>query len=178
MKLSEVQQKFVLHWGEMGLRWGINRTVAQIHALLYLAPRPLHAEDLCAALGVARSNVSTSLRELQNWGLIKVTHALGDRRDHFECVTLDVWEMFRIVLDERKKREIDPTVEMLGACVEQAEAAGKSEELTRQRLAAMRDFFGSVSTWYNQIDALPTHGVIKFIKAGERVRKLFGLGKE
>lgn len=176
MKLTPVQQKFVLHWGEMGLRWGINRTVAQLHALLYLAPRPLHAEEICDALTVARSNASTSLRELQNWGLIKVTHVLGDRRDHFECVTLDVWEMFRIVLDERKKREIDPTVEVLRGCVEQAESGGKAEELTRQRLAAMRDFFSTMSTWYDQIDALPTERVIQFVKAGDRLRKLFGLG--
>ena len=176
MKLTPVQQKFVLHWGEMGLRWGINRTVAQMHALLYLAPRPLNADDLCQALDVARSNVSTSLRELQNWGLIKVTHVLGDRRDHFECVTLDVWEMFRIVLDQRKKREIDPTVQVLHACVEQAEQGGKAEELTRQRLGDMRDFFVSMSAWYDHIDALPTRGVMKFIKAGDRLRKLFGLG--
>lgn len=176
MKLTPTQQKFILHWGEMGLRWGINRTVAQIHALLYLAPRPLNAEEICDALAVARSNASTSLRELQNWGLIKNSHVLGDRRDHFECVTQDVWEMFRIVLDERKKREIDPTVEVLDACVRQAEQGGKGEEVTRERLAAMRDFFQMMSGWYDQIDALPTHGVIKFIKAGERVRKLFGLG--
>src|SRR6185295_13316479 len=135
-KLTAVQQKFVLHWGEMGTRWGINRTVAQLHALLYLAPKPLNAEEICEALGVARSNVSNSLRELQNWGLIKITHVLGDRRDHFEVVTADVWEMFRIVLEERKKREVDPTMVVLRSCVEQAEQAGKPEELSRERLAA------------------------------------------
>src|SRR5881392_3546495 len=85
-KLTNVQQKFILHWGEMGLKWGINRTVAQIHALLYLSPKPLTAEDICEALGVARSNVSNSLRELQNWGIIKVVHIMGDRRDHFESM--------------------------------------------------------------------------------------------
>src|SRR5437868_732001 len=120
--LTPVQQKFILHWGEMGTRWGINRTVAQMHALLFLSPAPLNAEQLATLLGVARSNVSTSLRELQNWGLIRVIHLLGDRRDHFECVTRDVWEMFRQVLDERKKREIDPTLELLRACVAEAEA--------------------------------------------------------
>lgn len=177
-KLTPVQQKFILHWGEMGARWGINRTVAQLHALLYLAPRPLNADDICEALSVARSNVSTSLRELQNWKLIKITHVLGDRRDHFEPVTADVWEMFRIVLDERKKREIDPTVKLLDACVEQAEQGGKAEEVTRDRLAAMREFFATMSAWYDKVEQLPTSGILKFVRAGEQLRKLFGLRKD
>ena len=115
-KLTPVQQKFVLHWGEMGTRWGINRTVAQIHALLFLSPTPLHAEEIAATLGVARSNVSTSLRELQGWGIVRVTHILGDRRDHFESLR-DVWELFRVIVDERKKREADPTLAMLREAV-------------------------------------------------------------
>src|SRR6188508_2151553 len=117
--LTPVQQRFILHWGEMGVRWGINRTMAQIHALLYLSPDPLAADEICEVLAVARSNVSNSLRELQNWGIVKVVHVMGDRRDHFETMK-DVWEMFRQVLDERKKREIDPTVEMLRGCAEEA----------------------------------------------------------
>src|SRR5205809_5478297 len=117
--LGPVQQKFVLHWGEMGTRWGINRTVAQIHALLYLSPKPLNAEEIADTLGVARSNVSTSLKELQGWGIVKLTHVLGDKRDHFESIK-DVWEMFRVVLDERKKREIDPTLKMLRECMAEA----------------------------------------------------------
>src|SRR6266849_9046743 len=119
-KLSPVQEKFVLHWGEMGTRWGINRTVAQIHALLYVSPKPLNAEQIAETLGVARSNVSSSLKELQGWGIVKLVHVLGDKRDHFDSLK-DVWEMFRIVLDERKKREIDPTVNMLRACISEAE---------------------------------------------------------
>src|SRR5215217_796478 len=110
--LTPIQQKFILHWGEMGQRWGINRTVGQIHALLYLSPRPLNAEEIATTLGVARSNVSNSLKELQNWGIVRVTHVMGDRRDHFESMK-DVWEMFRIILDERKKRETDPTLHLL-----------------------------------------------------------------
>src|SRR5947199_10189760 len=97
-RLSPIQEKFILHWGEMGLRWGINRTVAQIHALLYLSPKPLTAEEICELLGVARSNVSNSIRELQNWGIIKVVHVMGDRRDHFESMK-DVYEMLQVVLD-------------------------------------------------------------------------------
>src|SRR5712675_2991731 len=109
MNLSPMTEKFVLHWGEMGTRWGISRTVAQIHALLYLSPKPLTAEEIADTLSVARSNVSTSLKELQSWGIIRIVHVLGDRRDHFESIK-DVWEMFQIVMDERKRREIDPTL--------------------------------------------------------------------
>src|ERR1700743_1967403 len=136
--LTPVQQKFILHWGEMGTRWGINRTVAQIHALLYISPRPLHAEEIVEALGVARSNVSTSLRELQGWGIVKMVHVLGDKRDHFESMK-DVWEMFRVVLDERKRREIDPTMQMLDECLAEAEKS-KTDEYTTARLRDLHSF--------------------------------------
>src|SRR6266699_1482768 len=119
IKLNPVQQKFILHWGEMGTRWGINRTVAQIHALLFLSPKPLPAEEIAGTLNVARSNVSTSLKELQGWGIVKRVHVLGAKRDHFESMK-DVWEMFRDVMDERKKREIDPTMRMLHECIADA----------------------------------------------------------
>ena len=172
--LSPVQQKFVLHWGEMGARWGINRTVAQIHALLFIFPKPLNAEEITEALGVARSNVSTSIRELQNWGVIKIVHIMGDRRDYFESIK-DVWEMFRLVLDERKKREIDPTIALLREGV--AESQKAKDAYTQERLSEMRDFFETVSNWYNQINQLPTSGIQKFIKMGDRLRKLLGLGE-
>src|SRR3954453_11831620 len=129
--LNSIQQKFILHWGEMGTRWGINRTVAQIHALLYISPKPLHAEDIAETLSVARSNVSTSLKELQGWGIVKLTHVLGDKRDHFESMK-DVWEMFRLVLDERKRREIDPTLAMLRECI--AESELEKDPTTKERL--------------------------------------------
>ena len=133
MKLTPVQQKFILHWGEMGTRWGINRTVAQIHALLFISEQPLNADDLVETLAVARSNVSNSLKELQSWGIVKLTHVLGDKRDHFESMK-DVWEMFRVVLDERKKREIDPTMRMLAECIEQARKDKATDEYTGQKL--------------------------------------------
>src|SRR3954451_16572400 len=129
--LSSVQQKFILHWGEMGTRWGINRTVAQIHALLFISPKALHAEDIAETLSVARSNVSTSLKELQGWGIVKLVHVMGDKRDHFESMK-DVWEMFRLVLDERKRREIDPTLVMLRECL--AEADQEKDAFSKQRL--------------------------------------------
>lgn len=128
--LTHVQEKFVLHWGEMGTKWGVNRTVAQIHALLFLSPKPLHAEEITETLSVARSNVSTSLKELQGWGIVKVVHVMGDRRDHYESMK-DVWELFRVVLDERKRREIDPTLALLRECVAES-SQGKSEDAHTQ----------------------------------------------
>ena len=133
-QLTPVAEKFILHWGEMGTRWGINRTVAQVHALLFISPKPLNAEQIALLLGVARSNVSTSLRELQSWEIVRVVHVMGDRRDHFESIK-DVWDLFRQVLDERKRREIDPTVSLLKDCVAQAEVRrGRGEILAAETL--------------------------------------------
>src|SRR5206468_8133582 len=138
MSLTPIEQRFVLHWGEMGTRWGINRAVAQVHALLFVSPKPLHAEEIANTLSVARSNVSTSLRELQGWGIVRVVHVLGDRRDHFESLK-DVWEIFRIVAEERKKREIDPTLRVLAQCVQEVKN-GQGEAHTKERLEAMLEF--------------------------------------
>jgi DNA-binding transcriptional regulator GbsR (MarR family) len=174
-RLSPVQQKFILHWGEMGTRWGINRTVAQVHALLYISPKPLNADDIVQALGVARSNVSTTLKELQGWRIVKVTHVLGDRRDHFESMK-DVWEMFRVVLDERKKREIDPTLAILRDCIAEAERDKETDEYTEQRLRDLAAFFEMTTAWYGQIRTWPTSALTRFVKLGDKVRRLLGLG--
>ena len=171
--LSPVATKFILHWGEMGARRGINRTVAQIHALLFLSPRPLNAEQIADALSVARSNVSTSLRELQGWGIVRVVHVLGDRRDHFESLK-DVWELFRQILDERKRREVDPTLTILRDCVIEAEKAGAPEKYSRERLGDLLEFFETTTTWYEQVRRMPTGAVIKFVKLGDKLRKLIG----
>src|SRR5437870_13586917 len=144
--LPPVQQKFVLHWGEMGTRWGINRTVAQIHALLYVSERPLNAEQIAETLGVARSNVSTSLKELQGWGIVKLVHVMGDKRDHFDSMK-EVWEMFRVVLDERKKREIDPTLSLLRACIAQAPRDKDTDAYTVQRIRELAEFFETTTAW-------------------------------
>jgi len=172
-KLTAVQQKFILHWGEMGTRWGINRTVAQIHALLFLSPTPLHAEEIATTLGVARSNVSTSLRELQGWGIVRVTHILGDRRDHFETLK-DVWEMFRIIVDERKKREADPTLAMLREAVTETKKPGAADAYTRERLSDLLQFFELMTTWCEQTRRLPTPAVIRMVKMGSKVAKMLG----
>lgn len=174
-KLSPVQQKFILHWGEMGTRWGINRTVAQIHALLYLSPKPLNAEEIADTLDVARSNVSNSLKELQGWGIVKLIHVLGDKRDHFESMH-DVWEMFRVVLDERKKREIDPTMRMLRECIVEAAEDKETDEYAEQKLRELHDFFDTTTAWYVQVRQWPTAAVVKFVKLGDKVLKAIGLG--
>ncbi len=172
-KLSPVQQKFILHWGEMGTRWGINRTVAQTHALLFISPNPLNADDIVETLGVARSNVSTSLKELQSWGIVKMVHSMGDKRDHFESMK-DVWEMFRVVLNERKRREIDPTTQMLNECIAEAEKDKVENKYTVERLRDLRDFFETTSAWYVQIRQWPTSAIVKFVKLGDKVLKVLG----
>ncbi len=173
MTLSPVQQKFVLHWGEMGTRWGINRTVAQIHALLYISPKPLDAEEIAETLAVARSNVSNSLRELQSWRIVKLVHVMGDKRDHFESMK-NVWEMFRMVLDERKRREIDPTIALLEECI--AEAGKGTEPETEERLRELHRFFQTTTSWYAQMAKLPPSALSKFLSAGDKVLRSLGIG--
>jgi DNA-binding transcriptional regulator GbsR (MarR family) len=172
-ELSPVEQRFILHWGEMGTRWGINRTVAQIHALLYISPRPLNAEDICATLSVARSNVSTSLKELQGWGIVRMVHVMGDKRDHFESLK-DVWELFKTVLNERKKREIDPTLAVLNECIAEAEKDEATGEYAETRLRELADFFAVTTGWYAQISKWPTSAVTRLLTLGDKARKLLG----
>jgi DNA-binding transcriptional regulator GbsR (MarR family) len=158
----------------MGSRWGINRTVAQLHALLFIVKRPVPADELTELLGVARSNVSNSMRELQNWGIVKVVHLPGDRRDHFESQQ-DVWEMFRIIVEERRKREIEPTLRILRDCLAEESASGHAESVTRERLAAMLEFFETTDGWYEQMRRVPTAVMQKALKMGDRVLKLLRL---
>jgi len=174
-QMSPVQQKFVLHWGEMGTRWGINRTVAQIHALLYISEQPRNAEQIAEALGVARSNVSTSLKELQGWGIVKMVHVMNDKRDHFESMK-DVWEMFRVVLDERKRREIDPTLSLLRECIAEAEKDKQTDQYTEERLRTLRDFFQTTTSWYMQLRHWPNSAIVRFVKLGDKALKVMGLG--
>jgi DNA-binding transcriptional regulator GbsR (MarR family) len=168
--LSPTARKFILHWGEMGSRWGVNRSVAQVHALLYLSEEPLTAEEIAETLSLARSNVSTSLKELQSWGIVRLVPVMGDRRDHFESLA-DVWAMFRIVLDERKRREIDPTMRLLRECIDEA-GRGRGSAALRRRLEEMLAFFETMSSWYDQIRRLPHGAVIRFVRMGSRVQRL------
>lgn len=175
MQLTPVAEKFILHWGEMGTRWGVNRTVAQIHALLMISPKPLTAEEIAETLGVARSNVSTSLRELQSWELIRVAHVLGDRRDHFEPISEDVWDMFLNVLEQRRKREMDPTLTVLRECVMEAEASKHEDPQMQKQLAALLDLIETATTWHSHVQKLPKGGVRALAKAGRRLPRLLGL---
>ncbi|MEX2578478.1 MAG: MarR family transcriptional regulator [Verrucomicrobiales bacterium] len=173
--LPPFAQHFILHWGEMGTKWGVNRTVAQIHALLYLSEMPLNAEQICDRLGVARSNASNSLKELQNWGIVKTVHLPGDRRDHFESVQ-DVYELFRIIAAERKRREIDPTLTNLRKCArEAAEADDPDSDHAREQLEELLGFFELVSDFYSKMDRLPTQSAVNAIRMGDKIAKSLGL---
>jgi len=171
--LSPVMNKFILHWGEMGARWGVNRTVAQVHALLYLSPKPLNAEEISKTLSVARSNVSNSLRELQSWGIIKVVHVLGDRRDYFESLK-DVWQLFRVVMDERKKREFDPTLAVLRECLSALDKGYPAASYTRQQLGHMIEFFEAMTSCYEETRRLPVNALRKLVKLSGKAQKLLG----
>ena len=171
--LTPVAQKFILHWGEMGTRWGINRTVAQVHALLFLSPQPLPADEISATLAVARSNVSTSLRELQGWRIVRVVHALGDRRDHFESIK-DVWEIFRIVSEERKRREIDPTLNVLAECVREVKSNPQGDAYTRERLESMLEFLTAMTGLFEEIIRMPTGALKGVVKLRGKVITLLG----
>lgn len=171
--LSPVAQKFILHWGEMGTRWGINRTVAQVHALLFLSPQPLHAEDIAKTLSVARSNVSTSLRELQGWGIVRVVHVLGDRRDHFESFS-DVWEIFRTVSQERKRREIDPTLRVLRECVDELPPGNHDDAFTRERLTSMLEFLVAMAALFEEVLCMPPGAMKGLVKLRGKMKRILG----
>ncbi|MGE0658985.1 MAG: GbsR/MarR family transcriptional regulator [Reyranellaceae bacterium] len=168
MKLTPVMEKFVLHWGEMGTRWGTNRSVAQIHALLFLAAKPLPADEIADTLGIARSNVSNSLKELQGWGLVQLTHVMGDRRDHFTAPG-DTWEMLMTIAEERKRREIDPTLTVLRDCVAQAEHDDGTPAEARDRISKMLGFIENMAGWYEQMRRLPRPTLVALMKLGAKV---------
>jgi DNA-binding transcriptional regulator GbsR (MarR family) len=169
-------ERYVLHWGEMGARWGVNRSVAQIHALLYLSPQPLTAEEIADTLALARSNVSTSLRELQGWGLVSLSHALGDRRDHFEAKT-DLWDLLLTIVEERKRREVDPTLTMLRQCVLEADDDKETDPEVKARIARMLTFLETLAIWYAQMRGLQKSTLVALMKMGARVAKAVGLVK-
>ena len=173
--LTPVSRRFVMHWGEMGWRWGVNRTVAQIHALLFLAGRPMPAEEIAEVLVVARSNVSNSLRELLGYKLVTVTHRVGDRRDLYET-TYDVWELFRTVVRERKLREFDPTVRVLESCVADPGFADEDPGV-RDRIRETLTLVSTLSSWSEQMLELEPATLLKILKLGNRIQKLIGGGK-
>ena len=177
-KIREAEA-FILHWGEMGTQWGVNRSVSQVHALLYLCDRPLHAEEICDALGLARSNVSTALKELQSYDIVRRTHVKGDRRDHFIAET-DLWDLLLKIVAERKRREIDPTIALLRQL--QADLAGRDDvpPLIRERIGRMGEFIGNLSGWYEEIVRVPKPTLVALMKLGAKVARFvpgFASGK-
>jgi DNA-binding transcriptional regulator GbsR (MarR family) len=171
MKLTNSTKQFILHWGEMGTRWGVNRTVAQVHALLYLSPESLTAEDIAETLSVARSNVSTSLKELQNWNLVQVDSRIGDRRDYFQTSS-DIWELFLTVVEQRVEREIVPTVTMLRRCVAEAQAERPAQPTVTARITAMQAFLEELHGWYTQIRKLPPASLRSLIGIGTGITRI------
>ncbi len=174
-KLPAAVEQFVLRWGDMGGQWGVNRSVAQIHALLYLADRPLTAEDIAEALGMARSNVSNSIRELIGWKLIRRVPLLGDRRDHYEAEA-DLWQMLTRVAQGRKEREVDPMVEALGHVLAAADGDPTLSSVARKRLGEMHVFVTTIDTWYGQMLTVPPSTLMSLIKLGSKVVNLLGMG--
>ena len=170
MQLTPAMERFVLHWGEMGTRWGVNRSVAQIHALLYLSKEPLPAETIAEVLTMARSNVSTSLKELQSWGLVSLAHVLGDRRDHYSALK-DPQEIFNAVVEGRKRREIDPTLTLLRDVHLSLQEDGKAGPEVALRVKAMLDFVELMSDWYEQMREIPNPARLKLAKLGSKVLK-------
>jgi len=172
--LPEPIRRFILQWGDMGGQWGVNRTIAQIHALLYVTERPMHAEEIAETLGVARSNVSNSIRELMAWKIVTRVPIPGDRRDHFTAET-EVWEMAMRIAAVRKEREIDPALKTLAACAAEADRDPEVSAEQRRRIAAMYDFTHTMDRWYAQMLKVPTASLLKLIKMGDRIVQFAGL---
>jgi DNA-binding transcriptional regulator GbsR (MarR family) len=173
MRLTPVMQRYIVHWGEMGSRWGMNRSVAQIHALLYLSAEGLNADEIAETLGIARSNVSVGLKELIAWSLVQITHSLGDRRDFF-VAQQDPWEVIRVIIEGRKRREIDPTVVVLRECVAQLKTDTETPSNVRDRLTGQLEFLETVTSWYDSIKTLPRKTLLKMMRLGHRIAKVIG----
>jgi DNA-binding transcriptional regulator GbsR (MarR family) len=173
MRLTPVMHRYIVHWGEMGSRWGINRSVAQIHALLYLAPNPLHADEIAETLGIARSNVSVGIKELLAWDLVQVTHTLGDRRDFF-VAQRDPWEVIRVIVEGRKRREIDPTLAMLRDVSAAAEADEATPQGAKAKIGSMLTFLEEMNGFYAQWRDVPQPVLRKILTLGLKVTQLLG----
>ncbi len=172
MRLIEHQdaKAFIFHWGEMGTHWGVNRSVAQVHALLYLSDKPLPADEIVDALNLARSNVSTGLKELQGYGIVRRVHVEGDRRDHFTAEA-DLWEMLMRIVAERKRREIDPTIALLGDLAFRLANNPDAPAHLRDRVTRMHEFISTLAGWYEQVRVLPKNTLVTLMKLGSKVAR-------
>lgn len=169
MKLNPTTEQFILHWGEMGSKWGVNRTISQIHALLYLVGRPMNAEEIVETLGVARSNVSNSIKELQSMNLVQTVHILGDRRDYFTTST-DVWELARLIVEERYRKELAPTVSFLHDLMQTPEFQQENPQV-QQRIRDTHHFVDTLNRWANEMLKLSTTTLSKVLKLGANIQK-------
>ena len=167
---------FILHWGEMGTHWGVNRSVAQVHALLYLSDAPLTADDIVDGLVLARSNVSTALKELQGYGIVRRVHVEGDRRDHFTAEA-DLWDMLMRIVAERKRREIDPTIALLGELAARLSADDAAPKVLRERVTRMHEFLSTLGGWYEQVKVLPKPTLVTLMKLGGKVARFIPKGR-
>jgi DNA-binding transcriptional regulator GbsR (MarR family) len=172
IKLSPVAKRFVLHWGEMGEKWGINRAEAQIHGLLYLSPKPLNGEEIAETLSLARSTVSVGLHELESWGIIREAHVLGDRTGRFE-IKGDVYEMFRFIVNHRKRREVDPTLQMLRESVSALNTDGDAYSMKKMR--EMLELFDIMDSLYRQVESVPTKRIVRIARTADVVAKALKL---
>ncbi len=175
--MPDAIKRFVLHWGDMGGQWGVNRSVAQIHALLYISEQPLTAEQICDVLGIARSNVSNSLKELLGWKIIRRQPVAGDRRDHY-VAEIDVWEIAKHIAGVRKQRELDPALETLDFCLAAAKDDINVSETQRERLQAMHKFTTDVSGFHDQMLRVPTPTLLRLIKMGDKIVGLLNMGRK
>ena len=171
--LPPLNRQFVAHFGEMGSRWGINRTVGQMYALIFLSPQALNADEIAEALEFSRSNVSMGLKELQSWRLVKLLHRPGDRREYFEAPS-DVWEIFRVLAEERRRREIEPTLSMLrNALLE--EPGSDAERHALQRMREMHELIDRLMTWFDDVQKLSPQTAMQLMGMGAKVTKVLGL---
>jgi DNA-binding transcriptional regulator GbsR (MarR family) len=177
MELHPLTRAFILHWGEMGTHWGVNRSIAQVHALLYLSDRPLHAEELTEALSLARSNVSGGLKELQSFDLVRRVHVEGDRRDHFVAET-DPWEMLMRIVAVRKRREFDTTVETLAGLDEALRHDPDAPAHVRERIGALYGFTREMGDWYAEVRALPRSTLVTLMRLGGRIARFIPASRE
>jgi DNA-binding transcriptional regulator GbsR (MarR family) len=174
---TSAKEQFILYWGDMGGQWGVNRSVAQIHALLYLSTAPLNAEQISAELGIARSNVSNSLKELVGWRLIQRVPVAGDRREHF-VAELDVWEMALLIAKGRKEREIDPAIRAIDVCVNQAETEADLNPVILSRMQDMQGFLTTADRWSEQMLSVPKSKLSMLMKMGDKVLSLLKVGNK
>lgn len=174
--LPAAVQEFVLRWGDLGGQWGVNRSVAQIQALLYLSERPMTAETLAEVLGLARSNVSNSIHELISWKLVRRVPVLGDRRDHYEAEA-DLWQILTRIAQGRKEREIDPAVAAIHKALEATDGDPTISKVALSRLREMQDFMTTLDNWFGQMLRVPPSTLMRLIKLGSRVVNLLNLGR-